>query len=84
MTAIRAVQTQMGELASLVSIVENMLLSHEATSHHRCNGVLWPSRTGLYSVMALQSELNSRMLEIIRELTGAAMISLPSSRQGLR
>jgi 4-hydroxyphenylacetate 3-monooxygenase len=31
--------------------------------------------------MALQSELNSRMLEIIRELTGAAMITLPSSHK---
>src|SRR5262249_31375587 len=42
-------------------------------------GVLWPSRTALYSAMALQSELNGRMLEIIRELTGAAMITLPTS-----
>jgi 4-hydroxyphenylacetate 3-monooxygenase len=76
-----AVQTQMGELASLVSIVENMLLSHEATATIDANGVLWPSKTGLYAVMALQSELNSRMLEIIRELTGAAMITLPSSHK---
>jgi len=30
-------------------------------------------------VMAMQSELNGRMLEIIRELAGAAMITLPSS-----
>jgi 4-hydroxyphenylacetate 3-monooxygenase len=29
--------------------------------------------------MALQSELNPRMIDIVRELTGAAMISLPSS-----
>jgi 4-hydroxyphenylacetate 3-monooxygenase len=29
--------------------------------------------------MALQSELNGRMIESIRELTGAAMITLPSS-----
>src|SRR5258708_25346775 len=29
--------------------------------------------------MAMQSELNGRMLEIIRELAGAAMITLPSS-----
>src|SRR5262249_44313718 len=43
------------------------------------NGVLWPSKTSLYAAMALQSELNGRMLEIIRELTGAAMITLPSS-----
>ena len=45
------------------------------------NGVLWPSRTTLYSVMALQSELNGRMLEIIRELAGSAMITLPSSAE---
>jgi 4-hydroxyphenylacetate 3-monooxygenase len=74
-----AVQIQMGELASLVSIVENMLLAQETVATIDDSGVLWPSRTALYSVMALQSELNSRMLEIIRELTGAAMITLPSS-----
>jgi 4-hydroxyphenylacetate 3-monooxygenase len=33
----------------------------------------------LYSAMALQSELNGRMLEIIRELAGSAFITLPSS-----
>ncbi len=74
-----AVQIQMGELASLVSIVENMLLAQETVATIDGNGVLWPSKTALYAVMALQSELNSRMLEIIRELTGAAMITLPSS-----
>jgi 4-hydroxyphenylacetate 3-monooxygenase len=74
-----AVHIQMGELAALVSIVENMLLSQEVVASIDENGVLWPSKTALYSVMALQSELNSRMLEIIRELTGAAMVTLPSS-----
>ena len=69
----------LGELASLVSIVENMLLAQETVATVDGNGVLWPSKTALYSIMALQSELNSRMLEIIRELTGAAMITLPSS-----
>ena len=76
-----AVQIQMGELAALVSIVENMLLSHEASATIDANGVLWPNKTALYSVMALQSELNSRMLEIIRELTGAGMVTLPSSHK---
>src|SRR5262249_42835954 len=42
-------------------------------------GVLWPSRATLYAMMSLQSELNGRMLETIRELAGAAMITLPSS-----
>ncbi len=74
-----AVQIQMGELAALVSIVENMLLAQETVSTIDENNVLWPSRAALYSVMALQSELNARMIEIIRELTGAAMVTLPSS-----
>lgn len=74
-----AVQIQMGELASLVSIVENMLLAQEVAATIDDKGVLWPSRTAMYSVMALQSELNARMIEIIRELSGAGMITLPSS-----
>jgi 4-hydroxyphenylacetate 3-monooxygenase len=56
-----------------------MLQAHEVTGTIDENGVLWPSRTTLYAVMALQSELNGRMLETIRELAGAAMITLPSS-----
>ena len=47
----------MGELAALVSIVETMLLAQEVVATIE-NGVLWPSKTALYSVMALQSELN--------------------------
>jgi 4-hydroxyphenylacetate 3-monooxygenase len=74
-----AVQTEMGALASIVSIYENMLLSHEVVATIDADGVLWPSKTALYSAMALQSELNGRMLEIIRELAGSAMITLPSS-----
>src|SRR3954470_10033550 len=74
-----AVQTEMGGLASIVSIYENMLLSHETVATMDADGVLWPSKTALYSAMALQSELNGRMLEIIRELAGSAMVTLPSS-----
>ena len=74
-----AVQVQMGELASLVSIIETMLVAQETVATIDGNGVLWPSATSLYAVMALQSELNARMIEIIRELTGAGMITLPSS-----
>jgi 4-hydroxyphenylacetate 3-monooxygenase len=75
----QAVQIEMGELAAVVTIVEQMLLAHETTASIDADGVLWPSQTGLYAVMALQSELNGRMLETIRELAGAAMITLPSS-----
>ncbi len=74
-----AVQIMMGELAALVTVYETMLLAHESTASIDPDGVLWPSRSALYAAMALQSELNGRMLEIIRELTGSAMITLPSS-----
>jgi 4-hydroxyphenylacetate 3-monooxygenase len=73
------VQIAMGELAALVTVYESMLLAHEVAATIDSDGVLWPSRTTLYGAMALQSELNGRMLEIIRELAGSAMITLPSS-----
>ncbi|HUI95935.1 MAG TPA: 4-hydroxyphenylacetate 3-hydroxylase N-terminal domain-containing protein [Xanthobacteraceae bacterium] len=76
-----AVAIQMGELAAIVTIVESMLQAHETTAAIDADGVLWPSPATLYSVMALQSELNGRMLETIRELAGAAMITLPSSAE---
>ena len=56
-----------------------MLLSHETSATFDEEGVLWPSKAMLYAVMALQSEINPRMIDIVRELTGAAMITLPSS-----
>src|SRR5215475_6864168 len=75
-----AVQILMGELAALVSVYETMLLAQETVATVQ-DGVLWPSRTALYAAMALQSELNGRMLEIIRELSGSALITLPSSAE---
>jgi 4-hydroxyphenylacetate 3-monooxygenase len=72
------VQISMGELAALVSIYEGLLLAHEANAPIK-DGVLWPSVVTLYSAMAMQSELNGRMLEIIRELISSSVISQPSS-----
>ena len=72
------VQVMMGELAALATAYEAMLLAHEVAAPIR-DGVLWPSVVTLYSAMALQSELNGRMLETIRELAGSAFITLPSS-----
>jgi 4-hydroxyphenylacetate 3-monooxygenase len=76
-----AVAIQMGELAAIVTVIESMLHAHETVGTIDQDGILWPSQTTLYSVMALQSELNGRMLETIRELAGAAMITLPSSAE---
>jgi 4-hydroxyphenylacetate 3-monooxygenase len=77
------VQVMMGELASYASIVECMLQSQETMATFDEEGVLWPSKTALYSVMALQAELNPKMIDIVRELTGAGMITLPSSFKDL-
>ncbi|HXW41304.1 MAG TPA: 4-hydroxyphenylacetate 3-hydroxylase N-terminal domain-containing protein [Xanthobacteraceae bacterium] len=73
-----AVTVMMGELASLVSIYEAMLLAHEAAGTIE-DGVFWPSRTAYYAANAMQSEFNGRMLEMIREMAGSAFITLPSS-----
>jgi 4-hydroxyphenylacetate 3-monooxygenase len=72
------VQIMMGELAAIATVYDAMLLAHENAAPLR-DGVAWPSIVILYSAMALQSELNGRMLEIIRELAGSAFITLPSS-----
>jgi 4-hydroxyphenylacetate 3-monooxygenase len=72
------VQISMGELAALATIYEGMLLAHETNAPVR-DGVLWPSVITLYSAMAMQSEFNGRMLEMIRELVSSSVISLPSS-----
>ena len=73
------VQVAMGELAAYASIVENMLLSHEVTGHVDVDGIAWPNKGALYAVMALQGQINPHMIDIVRELTGAEMITLPSS-----
>jgi 4-hydroxyphenylacetate 3-monooxygenase len=73
-----AVTVMMGELASLVSIFEAMLMAHEAMGTVE-DGVFWPSRTAYYAVNSMQSEFNGRMLEMIREMAGSAFITLPSS-----
>jgi 4-hydroxyphenylacetate 3-monooxygenase len=75
------VMVEMGELAAYASIVENMLYSHESIATIDDDGILWPSKTALYAVMALQSQINPHMIDIVRELTGAGMITLPSSQK---
>ena len=78
-----AVKADIGELAAYASIVENMLIAQETIATTDKAGVLWPNQTALYSVMALQSQLNAKMVDIMRDISGSAMISLPSSAADL-
>jgi len=73
------VQVQMGELAAMATIVESMVIAQEAMSSVDERGVVRPSKAALYAVMALQSQLNPKMIDIVRELSGGSMIMLPSS-----
>lgn len=77
--AIPAVQDKLGELASLTSLIEGMVLAAESSAALDEYGVMKPNPRFLYGVMGLQAELYPRMLHIIRELSGAAVIGTPSS-----
>jgi 4-hydroxyphenylacetate 3-monooxygenase len=81
--ALPPVMAEMGELCAYAAIVDNMLISHEVTGTADEDGVVWPTAAALYSVMALQSKINSHVIEIVRELAGAAFITLPSSAKDL-
>lgn len=78
------VQVMMGELAAYASIVDGMLKSQETMASFDEDGVLWPSKSSLYAVMALQSEINPKMMDIVREMSGAGLLTLPSSDRDLQ
>jgi 4-hydroxyphenylacetate 3-monooxygenase len=77
------VQEKLGDLASLAAVVEGMVLAAEATSTNDAHGVEVPNPRFLYGAMGLQSELYPRMIMILRELAGAGVIQLPSSKHEL-
>jgi 4-hydroxyphenylacetate 3-monooxygenase len=73
------VQIMLGEMAAYATIVDSMLEAQETQATIDSEGVVWPSKTALYSVMALQSEINPKLLNIARELAGGSIIMLPST-----
>src|SRR6185369_6159919 len=73
-----ASQAQLGEMAALASIVDMMIDAQETRATIE-DGVVWPSRVALYAIMALQSDLNPKLMDLARELSGGAMIMVPSS-----
>jgi len=76
---IPSVQEKLGELASLASIVEGMVLASEASYIVDDNGVARPNPRFLYGAMGLQAELYPRVLHLLREMVGAGVIQVPSS-----
>jgi 4-hydroxyphenylacetate 3-monooxygenase len=77
--AMPPVQIQLGEMAAFATIVESMILAQEAQATIDAEGTVWPCKAALYATMALQSEINPRLMDIVRELAGGSIIMLPSS-----
>lgn len=73
------VQEKLGELASLAAVVEGMLLAAESASIRDDHGCERPNPRFQYGVMAMQSEIYPRAIQIIRELSGVGVMQLPSS-----
>ncbi|MEA2823729.1 MAG: 4-hydroxyphenylacetate 3-monooxygenase [Alphaproteobacteria bacterium] len=74
-----AVQIMLGEMAAFATIVDSMVQAQETQATIDAEGVVWPAKTALYAVMALQSEINPRLLNMARELAGGSIIMLPST-----
>jgi 4-hydroxyphenylacetate 3-monooxygenase len=73
------VQEKLGDLASIASIVEGMVLAAESAASPDANGVMRPNSRFLYAPMGLQAELYPRVIALVRELVGGGVIQLPSS-----
>jgi 4-hydroxyphenylacetate 3-monooxygenase len=81
--AIPSVMEKLGELASLVSIVEGMELASVASCVTNKNGVASPNPRFLYGPIGLQAELFPRAVQILRELSGGGVLQVPSSYKDL-
>jgi 4-hydroxyphenylacetate 3-monooxygenase len=77
--AMPPVQIQLGEMAAFATIVESMVRAQETEATIDEEGTVWPSKKALYAVMSLQSEINPRLNNALRELAGGSIIMLPSS-----
>jgi 4-hydroxyphenylacetate 3-monooxygenase len=72
------VREQLGRLAANASMVEAMLHGMEASGGHY--GEWWvPSRHQLYAAQVVTQELYPKIINVLRELAGGALIMLPSS-----
>lgn len=70
---------KLGELASLVSVVESALHAAEFTAAADEQGFYRPGAQALYAAMGLQAELHPRVIGILRELVGGGVLQVPSS-----
>src|SRR5215831_12325384 len=77
--AMPPVQIQLGEMTAFATIVDSIVQAQEIQATIDAEGTVWPAKTALYAVMALQSEINPRLMNTVRELAGGSIIMLPST-----
>jgi 4-hydroxyphenylacetate 3-monooxygenase len=77
-TTIPSVREQLGILAAYAGMVEGMLAGMEANGSYQ-NGWYLPNRQIMYAAQVLTQDLYPRLINLIRELAGGALIMLPSA-----
>ncbi|MDS0256525.1 hypothetical protein ApAK_02340 [Thermoplasmatales archaeon AK] len=80
---IPSVVEKLGEIASIASIVEALVLASEYTGKVKPVDVYAPNPRFLYGAMGLQAELYSRVLHTLRDFSGAGVLQLPSTYNDL-
>jgi 4-hydroxyphenylacetate 3-monooxygenase len=76
--AMPPIREQLGFLAANVSMVHAMMAGMEVEGSHR--GEWWvPNRHFMYSAQVLTQDLYPRVINTLRDLSGGALIMLPSS-----
>ncbi|NGN95283.1 4-hydroxyphenylacetate 3-hydroxylase [Nocardioides sp. KC13] len=70
---------KLGELASLVSVVESGVNSAQFTATTDAQGLTRPGAQALYGAMGLQAEIHPRVIGILRDLVGGGVLQVPSS-----
>lgn len=73
------VQERLGELASIASTVEGMLLASEYECTFDQYGNARPNGRFLYGIVGMQDQIYASVIKILRELVGGGVLQLPSS-----
>jgi 4-hydroxyphenylacetate 3-monooxygenase len=73
------VQEHLGVAAAHVATVEAMLLAAEYTAKTDQWGNAVPNPRFLYAIMGIHSEIYNRVIQIVKEITGAGFLQVPSS-----
>ncbi|MFF8882807.1 4-hydroxyphenylacetate 3-hydroxylase family protein [Streptomyces flaveolus] len=80
---IPSVREKLGEIASLVSLIESAVLAAEYTAEPDESGLMIPGARALYGSMGLQSEMYPRVIAILRDLVGGGVLQLPATVRDL-